>query len=166
MFVILMFQIRHYSWKRRTAKVAMLMMMEMSTAETRGDEWTIAPSSTAADLSVIVLRLEGREASEVILSCIKLKLSTNQGGRQSIFLYFWSFKSGFDLSWAFLSDRTLLRRPIFCEVSRNLSPIFCNPASSMTTWSATNSGSNWRLILKWHWQHWPVTNPQTSPGLV
>ena len=49
------------------------MMMEMSTAETRGDERTIAPSSTAADLSVIGLMLEGREASEVILSCIKLK---------------------------------------------------------------------------------------------
>ena len=49
------------------------MMMEVRTALTRGDELIIPPSSTAADLSVIVVRLEGREAREVILSCIKLK---------------------------------------------------------------------------------------------
>ena len=49
------------------------MMMEVRTAETRGEELTMAPSSTAADLSEILAGLEGREASEVILSCIKLK---------------------------------------------------------------------------------------------
>ena len=52
------------------------MMMEVRTAVTRGDELTIPPSRTAADLSVIVLRPEGREASEVILSCIKLELTS------------------------------------------------------------------------------------------
>ena len=54
------------------------MMMEVRTAVTRGDVLTTPPSRTAADLSVIVLRLEGREAREVILSCIKLKVTTDQ----------------------------------------------------------------------------------------
>ena len=54
------------------------MMMEVRTAETRGEELIMTPSSsTAADLSLIVLRLEGRDASDVILSCIKLKKKTN-----------------------------------------------------------------------------------------
>ena len=60
------------------------MMMEVRTAVTRGDELTIPPSRTAADLSVIVLRLEGREAREVILSCIKLELTANQPGPLSL----------------------------------------------------------------------------------
>ena len=84
----------------------------------------------------------------------KNAIPTNQKTLQNICCHeiFFSFFLGFcfreffqreaDLSWAFLSIRAVLRMPIFCEVARNLSPISCMPASSITTWSATKSGSN------------------------